>query len=319
MYKYTIIVPCYNIADKARGLISMLESDRDDVQLIFVDDCSKDNTFSSLKKMAEESEHVVVVQTDHNGGPGVARNKALDLAQGKYILFCDADDRMDLSILEDIDTFLLDVNHDVDMIVFPYSIERKGKSGAVDNFKKYNSGEQVAIVDVAADFGMLFARVFRNDIIQENELRMPERRTGEDKCFMIMYLVHTKTIYKMSRVYYTYVMNKGSITHKRSGTSNQLTTFEVLKPMYEQYFPSIVEKMFAENYLITKAKWLYMNKAKLREIKEWCIAANKMYPRWIKKIDYNGQNLYRKILYYAISKNCAYLIKLVMWMRTVLY
>ena len=64
------------------------------LEVIVVDDCSPDDTFGAALKAADGDERLKVVRMDKNGGPSAARNKAIDLANGRYVAVLDADDRM---------------------------------------------------------------------------------------------------------------------------------------------------------------------------------------------------------------------------------
>ena len=97
----SIIVPFHNSAEKCRPLLAVLaqlQSD-DDVELIFVDDGSVDNTLEMLRKFADESRCAVTLVERDNGGPGAARNSGLDRASGKWIWFVDSDDVIDLGAI----------------------------------------------------------------------------------------------------------------------------------------------------------------------------------------------------------------------------
>ena len=87
--KLSVIIPVYNRPEK---VIKAIESvpNRDDVEIIVVDDCSTDNTLDVLKSYNNRS--ITILQTSANGGPGIARNMGLDIATGEYILFLDSDD-----------------------------------------------------------------------------------------------------------------------------------------------------------------------------------------------------------------------------------
>ncbi|WP_018862237.1 glycosyltransferase family A protein [Thioalkalivibrio sp. ALJ3] len=63
-----------------------------DWELIVVDDASSDSSGLVIRKLAEEDSRIRVVQLEHNGGAAVARNKATELARGRYIAFLDGDD-----------------------------------------------------------------------------------------------------------------------------------------------------------------------------------------------------------------------------------
>ena len=92
MSKVSIIVPVYN-AEKAIGrcIDSILKQDYEDIEVILVDDGSKDSSLEIITRYAETDKRVKTVHKE-NGGVSSTRNLALSLAQGDYIQFLDADD-----------------------------------------------------------------------------------------------------------------------------------------------------------------------------------------------------------------------------------
>ncbi len=90
--KVSLIVPVYNaeryLMDMAK---SVLVQRYENFQLIFSDDGSTDNSANILTQLAAADSRIIVV-LEQNGGVSAARNRALQLADGDYIGFCDADD-----------------------------------------------------------------------------------------------------------------------------------------------------------------------------------------------------------------------------------
>lgn len=90
----SVIVPAYN-AEKyiEKCLDSLIQQTYKNLQIIVIDDGSKDNTPQILDEYAKKDARIEVVHKE-NGGVAVARNVALDMVKGQYVHFCDADDWM---------------------------------------------------------------------------------------------------------------------------------------------------------------------------------------------------------------------------------
>ncbi len=92
----SIIIPMYNSFKLMKQNLMVLEKNpTSKLEIIIVDDCSKDNSFLVLEaeKYAQESELTIkVIQNDKNSGPGFSRNKGIENATGDYITFVDSDD-----------------------------------------------------------------------------------------------------------------------------------------------------------------------------------------------------------------------------------
>ena len=322
MCKFSIIVPCYNIEKNVNFLFNMLSvREYSDYEVIFIDDCSRDQTFDVLcKTQPSRSEYRCFrcFQTQQNGGPGVARNVGLEFAEGEYILFCDSDDGFNIDILPKLDTFLSQ-HQDSDMIVFPHRVLKNGKTAKVDKYKSYDDSATISPQDIVLGNLAPWAKLYKAQIIRENQLKFPTRWTGEDACFVINYVIHLQKIYKMDYYYYDYIVNRSSITHKKGIDFNQQTTFEILQPIYRKHFPDIEVKMFAKMHLLTKAKQMCAVSLPTKEIRYWFRNENKRYPNWINQMDLQNQSLYNKMIYWAMYNNHALIIKMIMKLREFIY
>lgn len=97
MSKISVIVPAYNSGDKIRECLdSIINQEYKDLEIILVDDCSSDDTYSIMCEYAEKDSRIKCLKNPVNSGAGFSRNKGLDIATGDYITFVDSDDFIDL-------------------------------------------------------------------------------------------------------------------------------------------------------------------------------------------------------------------------------
>lgn len=90
----SVIMPTYNSARwVAESIDSVLSQTYKDIELIIADDCSTDNTCDILRSYEAKDPRVKVLYADKNLGAGQTRNRCIEVAQGRYIAFCDSDDR----------------------------------------------------------------------------------------------------------------------------------------------------------------------------------------------------------------------------------
>jgi glycosyltransferase involved in cell wall biosynthesis len=100
----SVVIPCFNAAETIDNTIaSVLKQNWPALQVIAVDDASKDNTCEVVKAISDP--RVVLVELEKNGGGSVARNAGIDRADGVYVAFLDADDHWsENKIQEQIET-----------------------------------------------------------------------------------------------------------------------------------------------------------------------------------------------------------------------
>ena len=91
----SVIMPTYNSGRLLKESIdSILNQTYRNLELLITDDNSNDvQTREMLKRYSEKDKRVNLVLLDSNHGPGYARNKSIERAKGRYIAFCDSDDR----------------------------------------------------------------------------------------------------------------------------------------------------------------------------------------------------------------------------------
>lgn len=114
--KISIVVPVYN-AEKYvhRCINSLMSQTYRNIEIILIDDGSKDNSYAICKDYAKVDSRVRVY-TQKNAGPSAARNKGLELASGDYIAFVDSDDYVEKNIYEVLIHDLKEYNADLAVI-----------------------------------------------------------------------------------------------------------------------------------------------------------------------------------------------------------
>ena len=121
----SVIIPCFNSQDTLQRTLRSLEYCRkvqsSDMQIILVDDGSTDRTKEIIAQWSENPEWSVDVIYSLHQGVSVARNKALAIAEGRFVLFLDSDDEICLDLLS-----LIRIHDSADAIWFTSEFRRNG-------------------------------------------------------------------------------------------------------------------------------------------------------------------------------------------------
>lgn len=89
----SVIIPCHNNEETiARTIDSVVRQSYREIEILVVDDCSTDNTVRIVRQLASLDERIKLFIMDYNQGAGAARNRALEVATGRYVAFLDSDD-----------------------------------------------------------------------------------------------------------------------------------------------------------------------------------------------------------------------------------
>ncbi|MDD3416047.1 MAG: glycosyltransferase [Lachnospiraceae bacterium] len=124
--KISIIVPIYNVEQYlSQCLDSLIYQTLKEIEIICVNDGSKDKSLEILKYYAAKDERIVVLDQP-NGGVSVARNNALKHVTGDYYMFVDSDDWLDLETCEIAFNYIIQAK--ADCLMFSYTKEFNGHS-----------------------------------------------------------------------------------------------------------------------------------------------------------------------------------------------
>ena len=100
MIKVSVIMPVYNVGKYLNECIdSVINQTLKDIEIICIDDGSRDNSLNILNSYKEKDNRIHIIQ-QQNQYAGIARNNGLKMATGKYIIFLDSDDWFDRNMLE---------------------------------------------------------------------------------------------------------------------------------------------------------------------------------------------------------------------------
>ena len=214
MNKISIIVPVYNVEKYlASCLDSLLTQTMKEIEIICVDDGSKDGSLSILQDYAKKDKRIIVVKQE-NSGRSIARNVGLAKASGKYVMFCDSDDMYDPSMckkmMDKMDQF------ETDLAVCGISIEYEAHTeikDSDDNYYRLNYSGKIFIDDdvIRKTDASVCNKIFRNDLIKKYEVKFPEKLNNEDYFFYNAYMSIAKTCYFLNRKLYKYIRHDGSI------------------------------------------------------------------------------------------------------------
>ncbi len=218
----SIVIPVYNASKSITAISSqILAQSFHDFELILVDDGSTDNTINVLRGIAK-SDKRVIVRSKKNGGPSSARNSGLDKAQGKYVMFCDADDAIDGSIFV---TMIREIEDSAaDIVISGWQVDVRTNKKLLRNYKTISPdresiyGSEVErktrIMQSIGENGQLYNlwnKIFRRDIIENHNLRFREDiHFGEDLIFSLQYFQYANKIELIPDALYHYQTNSAT-------------------------------------------------------------------------------------------------------------
>lgn len=211
----SVIVPVYNVEKYVgRCLDSLINQTNKQLEIIVVNDGSKDNSLEILKEYEKKDSRIKVIDKP-NGGLSSSRNVGLDNATGDYITFLDSDDWLESSTYEKVEQ-VFGKYEDVDLVIFKNKVVHSEKD-VLDNFCKSETvmeGEQIAdfILGTLKNFPSLSCcnKVYRRENIKG--LRFLEGRQNEDILYNYSALKQIRKAVFLDAEYYHYYQREGSIS-----------------------------------------------------------------------------------------------------------
>lgn len=261
MNKVSIIVPVYNAQNSiGRCIESILKQDYENIELIAIDDGSKDNSGKILDEYASKDSRMIVIHKE-NSGVSDTRNLGLSIASGAFIQFLDSDDYIPVDSTKSMVRAMID--NDVDLVVADFYRVVKdilSKKGSIMNDTVMTRNEYAAcMAESPADFyyGVLWNKLYKTSIIKENQLMMEKELSFcEDSIFNLEYLIHCKTIYALQVPVYYYIKTEGSLVSQNINLTKLYNAKTNVFKYYDSFFKEILsEKEYSKERLVI-AKYL---------------------------------------------------------------
>ena len=238
--KISIIVPIYNCENYLSECIeSILNQDYKNMEIILVNDGSSDDSLKICKKYKKIDERVILIDKT-NTGVSNSRNVALNYATGDYVLFVDADDKLENNLLKQIE-------FDNNLICYGYKKMYKNKCVNMtlkNDFEIDNKNEIFEYINTTQEIGgYLWNKIFSNKIIKDNNIRFNERiGYCEDLLFINEYIKYCDGLKYIAKPLYYYRMRKSSVS---SSFETQKTILDAINIIINEY---VKDKKIADDY-----------------------------------------------------------------------
>jgi len=216
----SIIVPCYNsekLLDECFNTLKNQTIGIDNLEIIFVNDCSKDQTLKKLYEYEEQfPDSICVVDLAVNVKQGGARNIGLTYATGKYVSFVDSDDWVKLNMFEIL--YQKAEEYQTEIIQAPFIHARGNGKEETEACYKYGFLDGT---DIWVKKGLLIGNImtfgsqnkfYLRSFIQKNEARFVEHRVYEEPSFVYPLFLNAERLFILDEGLYYYRHTVQSVT-----------------------------------------------------------------------------------------------------------
>jgi glycosyltransferase involved in cell wall biosynthesis len=213
----SIIVPIYNTEPcLKRCLDSLINQTLKNIEIIMINDCSPDNSWTVMQEYAKKDSRIVLINHRVNKGVSVARNDGMKIAKGEYIGFVDSDDYVDLDFYEKL--YKGTENGKVDVV--------RGKIRTIKSNGEeiiYNFGEERQ--DKTMFISQFTSAIYKKSFLQEYSIKFtPGCIYGEDHILPVKSSLLSNKI-KFADGCYNYVRRNDSCDSLANLTSEKITSY----------------------------------------------------------------------------------------------
>jgi len=215
----TFVVPAYNMEDYLERCVLSLTAARrnNDIEVLIVDDGSKDSTLEVARMFERRFPDVVRAIHQENKGHGGAVNTGIAAASGMYVKVVDADDWVGPDSLEEVMAVLRDEiagGDPVDMLVTNYVYDKVGKRRKhVVNFRHaMKAGERLTWDDMGhfglAEYILMHALIFRTSVVRASGMKLPEHTFYVDFIYAYQPFPWVKSLRYLDTPFYHYFIGR---------------------------------------------------------------------------------------------------------------
>lgn len=269
----SVIIPVYNVEQFLRKCVdSVIAQTMDDIEIILVDDGSKDSSGSICDEYADKDSRIKVLHK-RNGGLSDARNEGLKLASGEYVGFVDSDDYISNDMYETLYNNLINNKTDISVC----ATNNVYKNRTVTLFDKSIPGvysREQAVKGLLSGKEIAFSvcnKIFKRDFF--NTISFPVGKYYEDAFVIVDLLMMADSIYVCNEPKYYYVHRSKSITTSEN-LDKQMDLIEAHTKNYRTICEMLPEaEKEAEFYMLWSNFYIFDKLLLLKDYKN-----NKHYP-----------------------------------------
>lgn len=213
----SIAIPCYNSEDYMENCIKSLLPGGDDVEILVIDDGSKDMTANIADAYEKKYPGIVRAIHQENGGHGAAVNAGIKNATGLFFKVVDSDDWVDLESYRAILAKLKELaggSPALDMMISNFVYEKQGaKHKKVMSYKSVLPQERLFTWEDTKHFRkgkyiLMHSVIYRTQLLRDCGLELPQHTFYVDNIFVYQPLPYVKNMYYMNVDFYRYFIGR---------------------------------------------------------------------------------------------------------------
>ena len=217
MYKVSVIVPVYNVEKYIeRCARSLFQQTLDDIEYIFIDDCSTDKSIQVLERVVDEypsrKASTIIHTMGENSGQAKVRRWGIEHARGQFVIHCDPDDCVTNDAYEKLYDYAVRNNCDIVFHDF-FLVNSKGVAYVKLLSAKIKKEILLSNLINGKTKGSLCLSLIKGDLYKNNSFVFPIGDMTEDVTMIIQLLCISETFGYLKEALYYYFVREDSIAH----------------------------------------------------------------------------------------------------------
>lgn len=221
MSKVSVIIPVYGVEKYIERCVrSLFEQTLDDIEYLFIDDCTPDRSIDILKQVLEEYPHrkcqVVIHRMEQNSGQAKVREWGMRNATGEYVIHCDSDDwvAMDMYRLMYDEAKRIDA----DIVMCGYKVTDGQTVFSEYYHQQIDKTKLISSLLTLHEAWSVWNKMCKRTLY-DNDIVYPSLAMGEDMVLTTQLVLRAQRIGIIDKALYNYFYNPNSITKIRSESS----------------------------------------------------------------------------------------------------
>jgi len=199
----SFVIPVYDAEMTIRRCLdSIIAQDYPDIEVVAVNDGSRDRSLEILREYESLHPNIVVID-QANQGVSLTRNRAIGIATGEYLVFVDCDDYLDPDYLS---TYMAQMDSGCDIVVGGW--RRRDETGKLISQRRMIGSEWETYINIYP-----WDKVYRRDFLVNNKIEFLNYGIGEDVYFASMAKTKRARIKVIDYVGYTWTYNEASVSN----------------------------------------------------------------------------------------------------------
>ena len=301
MPKVSIIVPVYNVEKYIeKCLTSLVNQTLEDIEIIVVNDGSKDNSKKIIEEFIQRYQKKIVYLEKENGGLSDARNYGIPYAKGEYIAFLDSDDYVEKDTYKRM--YELAKKEKSDMVECDFYWEYPNKTKIDTGEIYHNKKEMLEKVRVVA-----WNKLIKREILEKSKIEFPKGYRYEGVEFTYKLIPYLEKVSFLKEPCIHYIQRENSISNLQNARTKEI--FDVLEHVINYYKDKNIYDEYEQQLEYIYARYLLCSsllrivKIKDKETRNNLLDVtwkklNAKFPNWkenkILKKNNNVKNLYMK-------------------------